>query len=161
MLHPLSSNPDLFRIFSKLYRVCFLCLQIFLPSSLQKLQLLLYRFHYALVKISVPETSRINVSNLFFLAWPVQSLKSLKIANIPQLDLILWSVTTCQNFIILEIQRIACKMRTIKWFGTFGMADIPHVNDWVPSSWNQCILINKFDTEYSVWMSWIIPLGPS
>lgn len=161
MLHLLSSNPDLFRIFSKLSRVCFLSLQISEPSSLQKLQLLLYHFHDAFVKIWVPETGRINVSNLFFLAWPVQSFKSLKIPNIPQLNLILWSVTTCQNFIILEIQRITCKMRAIEWFDTFGVTDIPHVNHWVPPSWNQGILINKFDAEYSVWMSWIIPLGPS
>lgn len=49
-------------------------------------------------------------------------------------------------------------MRTIERFNTFTNPCIPDMNDRVPSTRYEGILINKFDTENSITMTTIVPL---
>lgn len=75
------------------------------------------------------------------------------------MNLIFWCITTYKNLIVAKIDWISCYMRSIKWFYTFADSQIPLVNDWVPSSWEKDIIINKLYTKYSVTMSSIVPIS--
>jgi hypothetical protein len=48
-------------------------------------------------------------------------------------------------------------VRAIERFHTFGVADIPNVNDRIPASRNQSVFVNEFDAKYSVGVARIIP----
>lgn len=107
----------------------------------------------------VPIASRVNVGHLVLLTWPVYWFRFLKRSYIPLLNLVLRCVTPSQYLVVSVIQWVPCQVRPVERFHTFGMAHIPDVDNWVPASRYQGVLINEFNAKNSIWMAGIIPFG--
>lgn len=95
----------------------------------------------------------INISS------PINSFYFSSFGKIPNLKLILHRVATCQYFSILKIKWLSWNIGPIKMFDTFGLSDIPYMNNWIPTSWNNSMVVNKFDRKNSVVMANMIPIS--
>ena len=104
--------------------------------------------------------SSIDVGNfvLLVIVAPSDSLPHGELVVVPYLDLILCSITSYQNFAIIVIDRIACDVGTKDRSHAFTLPHVPEMDHGVPTTRNDCVLIDEFEREDAVGMPPIVPL---
>lgn len=109
---------------------------------------------------SLPKTTRIHIRYFLFVSCraPVNSLLQSKFVEIPNLKLVLCSITPNKQLSIMIINWVSCYVQAKNWFDWFSLSNIPEVENWIPTPWYDCIIINELDGKYSIWVSSIIPL---
>lgn len=92
---------------------------------------------------------------------PINSLLHLKLIVVPHLHLILGSVATYQYLSVLVIQRIASHMRPEDWLHALPLPNVPKMQNAIPTSRKNGVLIDEFNRKDAIWMPSIVPLRTS